>query len=61
MAVNGRLSDEELKGLLGSLVPAKLYTGSGEALDWYTDADPNCVTYKEFEPGAFMKEWRDDL
>lgn len=57
MAVNGRLSDEELEDIVGGLVPAQLYMESGEALDWYMDTDPNCVTYHEFEPGAFMKEW----
>jgi hypothetical protein len=57
MAVNGRLSDEELEDLVGGLVPARLYAESGEALDWYMDTDPNCVTYHELEPGAFMKEW----
>jgi hypothetical protein len=57
MAVNGKLSDEELEDLVGGFVPAQLYAESGEALDWYANTDPNCVTYKEFEPGAFMKEW----
>ena len=57
MAVNGRLSDEELEDLVGGLVPAKLYMESGEALDWYMDTDPNCVTYNEFAPGAFIKDW----
>lgn len=57
MSVNGRLSDEELEYLIGSLVPSQLYMESGEAVDWYGDSDPNCVTYHEFEPGAFMKEW----
>ncbi|MGD8501923.1 MAG: hypothetical protein PVJ86_14825, partial [Phycisphaerales bacterium] len=57
MAINGKLSDEELEDLVGGLVPARLYAESGEALDWYVDTDPNCVTYHEFEPGAFMKEW----
>jgi hypothetical protein len=57
MAVNGRLSDEELEDLVGGLIPARLFTESGEALDWYLATDLNCVTYKEFEPGAFMKEW----
>jgi hypothetical protein len=57
MAINGKLSDEELEDLVGGLVPTRLYAESGEALDWYMDTDPNCVTYNEFEPGAFMKEW----
>jgi len=57
MSVNGRLSAEELEDLVGSLAPAQLFTESGEAIDWYMDMDPNCVTYNEFEPGAFMKEW----
>ena len=57
MAINGRLSGEELEDLVGGLVPVQLYLESGEAVEWYMDMDPNCVTYHEFEPGAFMKEW----
>jgi len=57
MAVNGRLSSKELEDLVGGLVPVQLYLGSGDAVDWYVHTDPNCVTYHEFEPGAFMKEW----
>jgi len=57
MSVNGRLSDEELEDLIAGLVPAQLFTGSGETLEWYVDTNPNCVTYNQFEPGAFMKEW----
>ncbi|MHC4740501.1 MAG: hypothetical protein ACYS8Z_01240 [Planctomycetota bacterium] len=57
MSVNGVLSNQELEDLIGGLMPAKLYSESGQAIDWYMDMNPNCVTYKEFEPGAFMKEW----
>jgi hypothetical protein len=57
MVINGRLSDEEMEDLVGGLVPVKLYMESGEALDWYMDTDPNCVTYNEFAPGAFIKDW----
>jgi hypothetical protein len=57
MSVNGGLSNEELEDLIGGLVPATLYTASGQEVDWYMDMNPNCVTYKEYEPGAFMKEW----
>jgi hypothetical protein len=57
MVINGKVSDEELEDLVGGLVPAQLYMESGEALDWYVHSDPNSVTYYEFEPGAFMKEW----
>jgi hypothetical protein len=57
MFINGKVSDEELEGLVGGLMPAHLYLESGEAVDWYVHSDPNSVTYQEFEPGAFMKEW----
>jgi hypothetical protein len=58
MVINGKVSDEELEVLVGGMVPAKLYIDeSGQALEWYLETDPGCVTYYEFEPGAFMKDW----
>lgn len=57
LLINGRVSYEELEDLVDSLVPVQLYVESGDAVEWYVDTDLNCVTYHEFEPGAFMKEW----
>jgi len=57
MVINGNVSDEELEDLVGGLVPTRLYVESGDALDWYLDADPSSVTYQGFEPGVFMQDW----
>ncbi len=57
MIINGKVTDEELHDLVASLMPASFYLEYGDAVDWYVGLDPDCVTYRGFKPGAFLKEW----
>ena len=57
MIVNGKVSDEELNDLVSSLMPASFYLQYGDAVDWYVELDLDWVTYRGFEPGAFLKQW----
>jgi hypothetical protein len=57
MIINGKVTDEELHDLVASLMPASFYLQYGDAVDWYVELDLAWVTYRGFEPGAFLKQW----
>lgn len=57
LIINGKVSDEELHELVACLMPASFYLEYGDAVEWYVEPDLGWVTYRDFKPGAFLKEW----
>jgi hypothetical protein len=57
MIINGAVTNEELHDLVASLMPTSFYADYGDAVDWYVELDLDYVTYRGFEPGAFLRQW----
>jgi len=57
LSINGKVTDEELKALIGGLVPAALASDPDAALDWYVQTDLDEATYQGFVPGEFLRNW----
>ncbi|MCF7974875.1 MAG: hypothetical protein K9N55_13735 [Phycisphaerae bacterium] len=57
LCVNGQVTDQELKALIGTLVPAALASDPDAQVDWYMNTDLDAATYQGFVPGEFLKDW----